>query len=56
MEFFDTEIAPAIKPTSKNKGKNIDSKYQLNGWDLRYFSVFRVCFVYHNYATVRAPP
>ena len=30
-ELLDTEITPAIKPTSKNKG-NIDSKYWLNGY------------------------
>jgi len=35
-EFLDTEITPAIKPTSKNKGNTINSKYRLNGRDLRY--------------------
>ena len=33
--FLDSEIAPAIKPTPKNKGQNIDTKYRLNGQDLR---------------------
>jgi len=35
-EFLDIEIAPAIKPTLKNKGNNIDSKYRLNGQNLWY--------------------
>ena len=34
--FFDTEIAPAIKPTLQNNGQNVDTKYRLNGQDLRY--------------------
>jgi len=33
--FLDTEIKPAIKPNPNNKGKNVDTKYQVNGWDLR---------------------
>ena len=33
-EFLDTKIAPAIQLTSKIKGNNTDSKYQLNGQDL----------------------
>ena len=36
--IFDTEIALAIKPTPKNKGQNVNTKYQLNGRDLRYIS------------------
>ena len=36
-EFLDTEIAPAIKPTSKNKDNTIISKYRLNGRDLWYY-------------------
>ena len=36
--FLDTEIAPAIKPTSQNKGQNVDTKSRLNGRDLRYVS------------------
>jgi len=27
--FLDTEIALAIKPTSQNKGQNVDTKYRL---------------------------
>jgi len=38
-EFLDTEIAPAIKVTSKNNGNNIDSKYRHNGRDLWYVCV-----------------
>ena len=34
--FLDTEIAPAIKPTPQNKGQHVDTKSQLNGWDLLY--------------------
>ena len=33
--FLDTEIAPAIKPTPQNKGQNVDTKFRLNGRDLR---------------------
>jgi len=33
--FLDTEIAPAIKPPPpQNKGQNVDTEYQLNGWVL----------------------
>ena len=34
--FLDTEIAPAIKLTPKNKGQNVDTQNRLNGQDLRY--------------------
>jgi len=35
--FLDTEIAPAIKLTTQNKGQNVDTKSRLNGRDLRYY-------------------
>jgi len=38
--FLDTETAPAIKPTPQNKGQNVDTKYRLNGRDLRYLTEF----------------
>ena len=39
-EFLDTEIALAIKPTPQNKGHNVDTKSQLNGWDLEYIYIY----------------
>jgi len=33
--FLDTEIVLAIKPTPQNKGQNVETKYWLNGRDLR---------------------
>ena len=40
--FLDTEIAPAIKPTPQNKGQNVDTKFRLNGRDLRYIKGTKV--------------
>jgi len=32
--FLDAEIALAIKPTSKNKGQNVDIKYWCDGFSI----------------------
>jgi len=47
--FLDTELALAIKPTPKNKGQNVDTKYLLNVRDLQYIQYYIYIYIYTSY-------